>query len=104
MTIAPAVSSNLSAISNGARWDQNPAAPTSAAIEAHFTTEIRAALLRQSCARPLALHACHAASSSGFAAGGAQTFCDSTDATKVDMPGPLFLSRVSSLAAGSGCG
>src|SRR5206468_1165445 len=79
--------------SNGARWDQSPAAASSPTIEAHFTALIRAALLRRSCARPFATHACHTASSSGLAAGGAHAFCDSSDLPKVGMPCPHFFSR-----------
>ena len=82
---ALAVTRNLTRTSNGARRDQSPAAPSNPAIEAHFTALIRVALLRRSCARPFATHACHTASSSGVAAGGDHVSCGPRSSTEVDI-------------------
>src|SRR5260370_12787381 len=91
--MALAVTRNLTTTSNGLRWDKSTAAANNPAAEVHFTAFIRVALLRWSCARPFATHACHTTSSSGLAAGGTHAFCNSSDSTKADMPCPHFFSR-----------
>src|SRR5687768_11688823 len=89
---------NLAAASYGVRWNHNPAAASSPAIETHFAAFASAALLRRSRARPFATHACQTSSSSGFVNGRSNPLGDVCNRSKVDMC--LALSFASLLSHG----